>query len=87
MKIPKRVEAFILGEPLSDRRQLIKVLEQIEEDPLIGTYLPFPYQPEVLRLTIEDKYFITYRILDTIEVGAITHMLDFESIMGYLQED
>ena len=89
MKIPHRVEAFILEQPLIEQRQLVKILERIEEDPFIGTYLPpVAYQPGVLGVNLRDKYFITYRIQDDdIDVGTVTHMLDLDSIMEALQQE
>ena len=87
MKIPDRVKAFILGEAPADRRRLIGLLERIQEDPLIGTYLAFPYQPGTFGITLDEKYFITYRTtVDGVDLGAITRMLDFETLVRYLQE-
>jgi len=65
---------FILTQSPDAQLEILQALKTIEERPLSGEYLPFPWVPGILGCTTT-HYFITYRLNDEIpQVASVVKM-------------
>ena len=74
LHIGRPVWEFILTQSPDAQQEILQALRRIEQNPLSGEYLPFPYVPGVLGYGTA-HYFINYRLTDGIpEVAGIIKM-------------
>lgn len=77
---------FILTQSPEAQQEILAALKTIEERPLSGEYLPFPWVSEVLGYGTA-HYFITYRIFEGIpQVAGIVEMPTADDIQRILDQ-
>ena len=77
---------FILTQSPEAQQEILQALKTIEEHPLSGEYLPFPWVTEVLGYTTAQNT-ITYRIADGIpQVAGIVKMPTADDIQRILDQ-
>ena len=80
-RVSSPAKDFIIAQPTAGRLQLMQAIEEIENDPLIGQYLPFPWDTNVLGYG-SGGYWITYGLNDgVVQIWGIVRMPDISAIM------
>ena len=80
LRVAGPVKDFILSQSAEAQQEILDGLKAIEDQPLSGRFLPFPWEPGTMCHTTK-RYFITYRINDdTPEIASVTEMPSAEDI-------
>ena len=77
---------FILAQSPDAQQEILQALRTIEDNPLSGEFLPFPWTPGILGYNTP-QYFITYRLTDDVpEVAGVTKTPSVDDIQRAIQE-
>ena len=80
------VRDFVLTQPSDSQQEILQALREIEDTPLVGEYLPFPWQSRNLGYSTA-QYFITYRLTDDVlEVLGIVKMPTDDDIQRAIEQ-